>query len=276
MPELPEVEITRRGVEPHLAGRVILATEVARPRMLRRQPRPRDFRDRMEGRRVRGVRRHGKFMLVDLAGDLVWVTHLGMSGRIQVAEPTDELPPHANVVITTDRVRQVRLIDPRTFGFMAVYTPAEYDASSLARLGPDALTDMPRTPALAEGLSGRTTTIKALLLNQNFLAGVGNIYADESLHRARIRPERPAGSLSRDEVKRLRDSIGAVLRAGLRHGGTSLDDLAYLLPDGRAGTYVTRLRVYGREGEPCRRCGAEIRRRVLGQRSSYWCPSCQR
>ncbi|MFQ5948546.1 MAG: bifunctional DNA-formamidopyrimidine glycosylase/DNA-(apurinic or apyrimidinic site) lyase [Acidimicrobiia bacterium] len=276
MPELPEVEVTRRHLESALVGARITAVEVRRPRMLRRQPRPQDFLDRLRGRRLNGLRRHGKFLLVDLEGDLVWVTHLGMSGHISLNSPGATEAPHTHVIVRTERGPEVRLVDPRTFGFVVALTPAEYAASPMARLGPDVLESLPRFPELMRRLAGRTVSIKALLLDQGFLAGLGNIYADEVLHRARIRPDRPAGSLTREEVAALRRAVRPVLEGGLRWGGTSLGDLAYLLPDGRTGQYVARLRVYGRQDQPCRRCGTAIRRRRLRGRSSFWCPSCQR
>ncbi len=276
VPELPEVETVRRSLAPELEGAVITAVEVRHPRLTRRQPRHRDFADRLTGRRIRRVDRHGKFLLTRLEGDLVWVLHLGMSGRVELADPGEADSPHTHVLVTLDSGRQVRMVDPRTFGFVAVLTPAELEAGPLGRLGPDALRHLPTTRELAGLLEGRTAPIKSLLLDQRLLAGLGNIYADEVLHRARIRPQRPGGSLTADDVRLLRASIRPVLEAGLRWGGTSLDDLAYLLPDGRSGGYLQRLRVYGRAGEPCRRCGAAIDRTVIGGRSSYWCPSCQR
>ena len=276
MPELPEVESTRRHLEPVLTGAVVTAVDVRRDRMVRRQPRPADFADRLCGRTVTGMRRHGKFMLADLEGDLTWVTHLGMSGRISVAVPGDAEPPHTNVRVRTDRGVEVRFVDPRTFGFTVVYTPEEYRASSLALLGPDALTDLPRSPALAARMAGRGVPVKALLLDQRFLAGIGNIYADEILFRAGVRGDREAGSLTGDEVKAVRHQVRPVLEAGLAAGGTSLDDLGYLLPDGQAGRYMARLNVYGREDEPCRRCHTPVRRLVLRGRSTFFCPSCQR
>lgn len=275
MPELPEVEATRRAVEPALLGRTIAAVTVARPRMLRRQHRPADFAARMLGRRVKGLERHGKFLLTRLTDDITWVTHLGMSGRVSLADPDAPRPPHSNVVVGFDRGPEFRLIDPRTFGFVAAYTPEELAESSLGDLGPDAYAGLPRSTVLAAALSGRTAPIKALLLDQRVIAGVGNIYADEALNRAGISPHRPGGSLTPDEVQALRRAIRTTLEAGLRHGGTSLDDLAYLLPDGRAGQYTSRLRVYGREDEPCRRCATRLRRDVIRQRSSFWCPGCQ-
>lgn len=273
MPELPEVESTRRFLEPVLVGRRIVAAEVRRARMVRRQQG--DFVGRVVGRTVRGLGRHGKFLLADLTGDLTWVTHLGMSGRIGIARRNDPEAPHTNVVVRVGGGVEIRFVDPRTFGFVAAYTPNELATSALALLGPDALDDLPPVGVLADRLDGRSAPIKALLLDQGMLAGLGNIYADEALHRAGIAPQRPGGSLSRREIGSLRRAISATLAAGLRWGGTSLDDLAYLLPDGRAGEFAARLRVYGRTDEPCGRCGSPIRRTVIRQRSTHWCPQCQ-
>ncbi len=275
MPELPEVETVRRSLAPALEGAVVVSVRVDHPRMTRRQPRPRDFRDRLLGRRVNSVGRHGKFMLIDVEGDLTWVIHLGMSGRIRLEATGSDRVPHTHVVVGTDRNQELHFVDPRTFGFIAVFTPDEFDAQPFALLGPDALDDLPRYPQLIPRLANRTVAIKSLLLDQRFVAGLGNIYADEVLHRAHVRPGRPAGTLTENEVRLLRGSIGPVLRAGLRFGGTSLNDLAYLLPDGRAGEYLGRLKVYGRAGEHCGRDGTEITRTVIGGRSSFWCPTCQ-
>ncbi len=243
--------------------------------MLRRHEHPADFERRMVGRTIRSFDRLGKFLLARLSSDLTWVTHLGMSGRVRLARSGDERDRHTNVVVRVGKGVEFRLIDPRTFGFVAVLTPDEFASSSMARLGPDAWSDMPSAVALGSALEGRTAPIKALLLDQGIVAGVGNIYADESLNRARVSPHREGGSLTNAEIATLRTAIRATLAAGIRHGGTSLDDLAYLLPDGRAGEYVARLRAYGREGLPCPRCGSAIRRDVIRQRSAYWCTSCQ-
>jgi formamidopyrimidine-DNA glycosylase len=243
--------------------------------MLRRQPNPGDFERRLRGARIVNVGRHGKFLMTTLDSDIVWVTHLGMSGRISLATAEDPVVAHSNVIVSLDSGVQVRFIDPRTFGFVAAYTPDELEESSLSRLGRDAWSDLPRTKELLGLLKGRQAPIKALLLDQQIVAGVGNIYADESLHRAAVAPHRAGGSLTTVEVAELRKGIKATLRHALEYGGTSLDDLAYLLPDGRTGDYVNRLRAYGREGKPCRRCGAEMVRSVIRGRSSYWCPGCQ-
>jgi formamidopyrimidine-DNA glycosylase len=276
MPELPEVESIRLGLESDLAGRRIQSVVVSHPRMLRRQHRPDDFAERLAGRRVVSLGRRGKFLEFPLSGDMIWVTHLGMSGRIRTAGPDEEMEPHTHVVVGLDSRRQVRFVDPRTFGFMAVFTPEEHAESTLAALGPDALTGLPSSASLAAALARRSAPIKALLLDQRLVAGVGNIYADEALHRAGISPLRPGGSLDRGEVQALRRGIRDAIAAGLRWGGTSLGDLAYLLPDGRAGENLQRLRAYGREGERCRRCGGTIERTVVRARSTFWCGGCQR
>ncbi len=280
MPELPEVESTRRALVPDLEGKVINRVEVARARMVRRQENPADFVLRLEGRRIHRLWRHGKFLMADVGQDVdgpefVWVTHLGMSGRIQVASAAEEVVKHTNVLVELEDGTQFRFVDPRTFGFVAVWTPEELEETSIGLLGPDALTALPGSAGLGVSLAGRSAPIKALLLDQNVIAGVGNIYADESLHRAAISPHREGGSLDSDELKRLRLGIKRSLAAGLKWGGTSLDDLAYLLPDGRAGQYTARLRAYGREGERCRRCRSTIRRDVIRQRSTFWCEGCQ-
>ena len=276
MPELPEVESVRRSLAPALEGARIVSAVVSHPRLARRNERPVDVEQRLTGRRIERMDRTGKFLMAAIEGDLTWVIHLGMSGRIELARPGDLKKPHTHVVISTDRGQEMRMVDPRTFGFMAVYTPEEFADSTIADLGRDALNDLPRSPVWVRYLTGRTAPIKSLLLDQRFVAGLGNIYADEVLHRARIRPDRPAGSLTIDEIKTIRSFVRPVLLAGLRFGGTSLDDLAYLLPDGRAGEYLHRLRAYGREGQPCHRDGSPMERSVIGGRSSFWCPQCQR
>ncbi len=275
MPELPEVETTRRSLAPVLEGARITSVTVARARMLRRQANPDDFARRLEGQRIITVGRHGKFMLTELGNEMIWVTHLGMSGRISLVPHDAPLVKHSNVVVALDSGTDFRFVDPRTFGFVAAFTPQELSESSIARLGRDALTELPRTKALAELLEGRHAPIKALLLDQNLLAGLGNIYADETLHRAGLSPLRAGGSIRQEELVALRSAVAETLRHALKWGGTSLDDLAYLLPDGRTGDYLGRLRVYGREGQRCRRCGGEIVRTVVRNRSSYWCPGCQ-
>lgn len=276
MPELPEVETTRRLLEPVVTGRRFLEVELRHPRLARRNDGgPNEVVDRLRGRRILRLGRRGKFILGELDRDLSLVVHLGMSGRItrvKLGAPED---PHTHFVGRLTGRSEIRLVDPRTFGFVAVLTPEELATSSLARLGPDAFDDLPPVRYLAKRLAGRVAPIKSLLLDQRIVSGLGNIYADEVLFRARVAPYRAAGSLTNEELGRLRRSIRPVLDAGLAAGGTTLADLAYLLPDGRAGGYLERLSVYDRTGEPCRRCRTPIARMVIGGRSAHWCPHCQ-
>jgi formamidopyrimidine-DNA glycosylase len=275
MPELPEVETTRRHLAAVLEGASIIRVQLRRDRMARRNHRPADVVDRLTGRTVSAVGRLGKFIVIDVEGDLRWVIHLGMSGRIRIVDTVEPLEVHANLVVELDSGGEIRLIDPRTFGFVAVWTPEEWDASTMTGIGRDALDDLPSAEELGSALAGRTAPVKALLLDQRILAGLGNIYADEVLIRAGVHPRRPAGMLTRSEVTKLHGAVIPVLEAGIQHGGTSLDDLAYLLPDGRAGEYLSRLWAYGRTGEPCPVCGTPIERTIVAQRSSHFCPKCQ-
>lgn len=274
MPELPEVENTRRFLAPVVEGRRLVRVEVRRDRTGRRNARPSDVVERLTGRRVERLGRRGKFLVAAVQGDLTWVTHLGMSGRVRIVRPGEPEDPHTNFVAETEAGDEIRLVDPRTFGFVAVFTPDE--PSGLERLGPDARDSLPPARDLGAALAGRSAPIKALLLDQRLVAGLGNIYADEVLFRARVRPSRPGGSLTPAEVRRLHEAIPAVLEEGILHGGTSLDDLAYLLPDGQAGGFLERIAVYGRTGEPCPRCGRPVERIVVAQRSAHFCRRCQR
>jgi formamidopyrimidine-DNA glycosylase len=197
-----------------------------------------------------------------------------MSGRLRVVEPHEPIDAHSNVIFDIDTGVQVRFVDPRTFGFTAAWTPDEL-AENLVGIGPDALLDPPSVDTVAKRFADRRAPIKALLLDQRVMSGLGNIYADEVLALAGIHPARAAGSLSANDIESMLSHVGAVLEAGIQHGGTSLDDLSYLLPDGRAGEYLERLRVYGRAGEPCLACGTPLERTTIAQRSSHFCPVCQ-
>lgn len=272
MPELPEVEVTRRCLEPELTGRRITDVDVRRQRMLRRQAHPVDFANRLLGRRVDHLDRHGKFLLAHVSGDLTWVTHLGMSGRVATATTGDVEPAHTNVVIRFDTGGEFRLVDPRTFGFVAALTPAEVEASPLGRLGPDALSALPPSRQLGSVLAGRRAPIKALLLDQRVIAGLGNIYADEALWRAGINPK--VRRLGRERAGRLLQAVRLVLAEGLDHGGTTLND--YRDATGAQGRNQHRLNVYGRAGHECRRCGSTLVSAVIDARTTTWCPNCQR
>jgi formamidopyrimidine-DNA glycosylase len=274
MPELPEVEITRRHLESALLGRRFTDVRLTHARTARHNASPAEVEARLRDRKVTSVRRHGKFLEIVLDDGQVMVTHLGMSGRWSVDGDPDV--PHTHFTATLDDGAVVRFIDPRTFGFVAVYDEDDVIQSGLGRLGPDAWADPPDADALLERLAGRTAPIKALLLDQGAIAGLGNIYADEALHRAGVHPLIPGGELTRDDAERLLAAVAEVLDDAIAHGGTTLDDLAYLLPDGRAGDNMTRLRVYGREGEACDTCARPIERVVVRARSTHFCPHCQR
>jgi formamidopyrimidine-DNA glycosylase len=263
VPELPEVETVVRTVAPHLVGhqirrarfysRLVLRSDAARTAA------------RLRGRGIETVRRHGKFILVELSGGLTLAIHLGMTGSLLWnAEPG----PHARAVFDLDSGRLV-YDDPRQFGRIELGRSLPERA---ARLGPDALAV--GADEFAARLAARHGRVKPLLLNQVFLRGLGNIYADESLFGARIHPLASVARLSPARVGRLYATIQKVLRAAVEAGGSSVSD--YVDADGRAGSFQVQHQVYGREGAPCPRCGAPIRRIVVAQRGTHYCPGCQR
>ena len=227
------------------------------------------------GRVVLGVGRKGKFLAAPLDDGQTMVAHLGMSGRFTVGDPTDEEPAHTHFRADLDDGRVVRFIDPRTFGFVAVVSGEEMAGSGLSRVGPDAWDTTPSVEDLADALAKRTAPIKALLLDQVIVSGLGNIYADEALHVAGIHPLRPGGELSEAEIGALLAAVRLVLGGAIANGGTSLDDLTYLLPDGRAGENLEKLRVYGRTDLPCPSCGTPVQRIMIRARSTHFCPICQ-
>jgi formamidopyrimidine-DNA glycosylase len=269
MPELPEVEITRRGIERAFAGRRISAITVREPRL--RWPVPPAVRA-LAGRTVRAVRRRAKYLLLD-CGDGQLIVHLGMSGSLRVLPARTAPQKHDHVDVRFgDRV--LRLRDPRRFG--AVLWSAAGDAPHplLARLGVEPLQrafDGARLHALTRA---HRAAIKVFLMDSRRVVGVGNIYASEALHRARIDPRTPARRLSRERCARLARAIKDTLREAIRAGGSSLRD--YVGADGAYGCFQARSRVYERAGLPCPRCGRAVRRIVQGQRSTYFCPGCQR
>lgn len=276
MPELPEVETTRRHLHDALAGRVLSEVRTSHPRTARHNVGgTREVDARLGGRTVLGVGRKGKFLAAPLDDGQTLVAHLGMSGRFTVGDPDESEPPHTHFRARLDDGREVRFVDPRTFGFVAVFTDDEIAETGFSRLGPDAWEAAPTVEGLAAGLARRTAPIKALLLDQVVVSGLGNIYADEALHIAGIHPMRPGGEVTKPELGRLLAAIRTVLATAIDNGGTSLDDFSYLLPDGRAGENMERLLVYGRDGLPCVGCAAPIERIVIRARSTHFCPTCQ-
>jgi formamidopyrimidine-DNA glycosylase len=269
MPELPEVEVTRRGLAPQLAGRVISAVEVREPRL--RWPVPQAVR-KLAGRTVRAVHRRGKYLLVD-CGDGHLILHLGMSGSLRMLPPGTPAQKHDHFdLVLGDRV--LRLRDPRRFGAVLWTADDVHAHPLLANLGVEPLSRA-LDPARLHALTRKhRAPIKQFLMDGRRIVGVGNIYASESLFRAGIDPRTPANRLSLARCARLAKAIKHTLRAAIRAGGSSLRD--YVAADGELGEAQSRYWVYEREGKACRRCGSKIRRLVQGQRSSYYCPRCQK
>ncbi len=272
MPELPEVETVRRDLEPFLTGRIVRDVVVTRDRAVRRQSHP-DFVAALRGRTLTAVRRHGKFLVVDLDGDDALIVHLRMSGQLRVAAPQDERAKHTHVVIDLDNGQQLRFVDPRTFGELFV-DPLEADGRprSMRSLGPDAVDPRLTTKRFHQRLTG-IRPLKAAILDQNLVAGVGNIYADEALFAARLHPLRSASSVTAEEAGALRKHMVRILKAAITARGSSLSD--YVDAYGQKGDFVSRHKVYGRAGQPCPRCGAPIEKTVVAQRGTHFCGRCQ-
>lgn len=274
MPELPEVETTRRGLALKLEGRRITRIEARRPDL--RFPLPKNFAKSIQGRRVEALERRAKYILIRLEGDLVWIIHLGMSGRMVMRQgwPND-IGPHDHVIFGTDEGWAVTFNDARRFGMMDLVSgKALAEHRLLAGIGPEPLDDAFTAAVLAGALKGRKTPMKAALLDQTVVAGLGNIYVCEALFRAGIHPEKPAGSVKADRLQKLVPAIKAVLSEALKAGGSSLRD--YVQSDGELGYFQTRFRVYDREGQACVTCKAAVRRIVQSGRSTFYCGRCQK
>jgi formamidopyrimidine-DNA glycosylase len=270
MPELPEVETTVRGLAPVLEGRRIASIELRRPDL--RRPFPPDLRQRLTGARIIGLRRRAKYGLIDTDRGDTLVFHLGMSGRWRI-DPAD-IGAHDHVLIETEEGRRLSLNDPRRFGSIDLVPTDSLDSvEPFAKMGPEPLGPDFDGACLAAALDGRSAPIKAMLLDQRIVAGLGNIYVCEALHMARIAPGKPAGRIARVRLDRLAGAVKEVLQAAIAAGGSTLRD--YARPDGELGYFSKEWRVYGREGEACH-CGTVIRRRVDSGRSTFFCPKCQR
>lgn len=270
MPELPEVEITRRGIAPHIEGQVVSGVRVRQPRL--RYPVPAELAQNLPGQILLAVRRRAKYLLLDFAQGTL-LLHLGMSGSLRIVAADLAPDKHDHFDLVLGQVA-LRLRDPRRFGAVLwLASPAE-NHPLLARLGLEPLSPEFDPQALQAICAGRNTPIKALIMDGHLLVGVGNIYASESLFRARIHPLTPAGKLSRARCERLARCIRDTLRDALAAGGSSLRDFVH--SDGSSGYFQQHYYVYGREGEACRVCGGAVRRLVLAQRASFFCPRCQR
>jgi formamidopyrimidine-DNA glycosylase len=273
VPELPEVETIRRGLLPHLTGRRV-AGVVVRERRLRRPVRPRDLA-KLRGSTFTGVRRRGKYLLLDTDADATLLVHLGMTGRLFIASAALPARPHEHVVIALDDGRQLRFADSRRFGVVERVATERLERHPLLdRLGIEPLDDVLSGPALCAITRGRRRPVKNFLMDARTIAGIGNIYACEALHRAGVHPERAVGRIGPAAWARLVAAVRAVLREAIRAGGTTLRD--FVNAGEEAGRFAVSLRVYDRAGAPCLTCGSRIRRIVLAGRSTFYCPACQK
>jgi formamidopyrimidine-DNA glycosylase len=271
MPELPEVETTRRGLEPHLVGQCIDSIEVRDGRL--RWPVPRQLNKQASGLTIRTVERRGKYLLIDCGGKGWIIIHLGMSGRLRVLPQSTPYSRHDHIDIILSSGMLVRFTDPRRFGALLWTRKHPLQHSLLCSLGPEPLTDSFDAGWLHARTRGRSVAIKLALMNSDIVAGVGNIYANEALFRARINPRTKAGRLSLRRCAALVTAIKQTLADAIKAGGSSLRD--FFGTDGSPGYFQQQYMVYGRQGEPCKNCGADILGTRLGQRSTFYCTRCQ-
>ena len=271
MPELPEVETIARGLDKRLAGDVIESVWLgSKPEPLKSPAA--EIASALQSKRITSVHRIGKHIVFDLAAgnssngqQAQWIVHLGMTGSMLVCSPDSERQKHTHAVVGLASGRELRFVDPRRFGRLSVIEKFEAPGKEPLQIAPD---------DFAKLFRGRKTPIKSALLNQKLLSGVGNIYADESLFRAKVRPRRRAASLTRNELALLHKGLRRVLQEAIRLGGSSVSD--YVDADGEEGFFQLRHRVYGREGKPCLVCKTPIKRVLIGGRSSHYCPKCQK
>lgn len=272
MPELPEVETVRRTLAPAVGAKILDVWDSGMGLHMARKP-PRAALKKLVGTKITALRRIGKYLLVDTSGDKSLLVHLGMTGRLRIQKKSDARAPHTHVVFDLG-ARELRFSDPRRFGQVDVVTRStEREHPALSVLGPDPITDGIDVDAFFARSRKKKAQLKAFVLDQSVLAGVGNIYASEALWRAQLKPTTRAHRLTSDSAARLAAAIREVLENALTNGGTSLRD--FVDADGVEGENAEHLWVYGREGEPCLRCKTVIRRSVVQGRATFFCPTCQ-
>jgi formamidopyrimidine-DNA glycosylase len=277
MPELPEVETVRRGLAEHLVGRTVEHVEVGRERVVRRTSRE-ALIDGLTNTTILRADRRGKYLLLPLDSGDVMMIHLRMSGQVLIAAGGADRPPHTHVVLTLDNNTEMWFVDPRTFGEVVVYDPANavVELPPIARLGIDPIAEDFSRNHLRRLVRSTSQALKPFLLDQTKVAGIGNIYADEILHRARLRPGRAANTIDAAATWRLHDAIIGILNDSIEVGGSTLGDAQYVDVDGESGSFQNEHRVYGRTGQRCSTCGRGwIRRTISGGRSTHYCPVCQ-
>ena len=270
MPELPEVETTRRGLAPHVAGRTIRSVILRRPDL--RWPIPPQIQALLPGQHVDGVHRRAKYLLLETGAGSA-LMHLGMSGSLRVIDASTPVRAHDHFDLVLDSGRALRFNDPRRFGCLLWQAPGE-EHPLLQELGPEPLAEDFSGAWLWARSRGRRAPVKTFLMDQKTVVGVGNIYAAEALFMAGISPLRPAGRISRDRYEALAAAVKQILLAAIERGGTTLRD--FLTPDGAPGYFEQELSTYGRGGQPCQRCSRPLKQALIGQRTSVWCGHCQR
>ncbi len=271
MPELPEVETIARGLQKTIVGKKIKNVRVTFPGIIKQESK--SFTKNVEKSKIINVRRRGKFMLIDLDNRKTVLAHLGMTGSLLLLRPSAPLNKHDHLILRFDETREeLRFNDQRKFGrIKSFHTPGELNIPELIKLGPEPLEISPSD--FVNHFKRRKGRIKSALLNQQIIAGLGNIYADESLFEARIHPQRKADTLTPQALKRLHQAIQRILEKAIRAGGSSIE--SYCDINGKIGGFQLQHKVYGREGLPCKKCATRIRRIKISQRSSYFCPRCQ-
>ena len=278
MPELPEVETIRRELDREVVGRKIKAVEVSGSRSIRRHKGPAKFRGLLEGRSIQSVTRRGKYLLIKMSDGGVLVVHLGMSGQLlRVKSAKEPKAKHTHVIITFTQGGQLRFVDPRTFGEMFVTEPQELEKElpELAHLGFDPVEQVMSWTDFGVKLHSKDMKLKSLLMDQQFVAGIGNIYSDEILFAAGLRHDRNSQSLTSQEIRRLYRAMVETLQDAIKHRGSSLADEQYKDLFGEVGDFQSLHKVYDREGESCRRCRNPIVRVKVNGRSAFFCEQCQ-
>ena len=273
MPELPEVEVLRRSLEPRLVGRHIERVEILKHSL--REPIDGRSLRRLEGRRIESLRRRAKYLLIEIENGLTLVIHLGMSGRLTLEDASEPLAKHEHLAFHLGPTERLRFVDPRRFGLAFARRTTEIESDRhFTHLGVEPLEAGLTPDYLRASAVGRRGPVKAFVMDARIVVGVGNIYAAEALWRARVHPKRSVARISHGTWQRLIDEIRGVLGRAIGEGGTTLNDFAD--GDGNAGYFQVSLAVYGREGEPCLRCGRTLKRLVQAGRSTFYCPGCQR
>jgi formamidopyrimidine-DNA glycosylase len=278
MPELPEVEVIRRDLDKEIVGKKIKSVEVTGARSVRRHKNKKDFITELEGHKVTSVQRRGKYLIVRLDGPEALVVHLGMSGQLLRAKTAREkAPKHTHVIITFTQGGLLRFVDPRTFGemFVTTYDDIDEQVEELAHLGLDPLETAMSWELFGRMLAEKHARLKNLLMDQKFIAGIGNVYSDEILFNAGLRWDRMSDTLSQQEVRRLYRAISETLQDAVKYRGSSLSDEQYVDLFGRPGEYQQYHQVYDKEGQACQRCRRPLARARFSNRSTFYCGACQ-